>query len=66
MSTVQEIEAAVSKFSREELGTFQIWFTDFDAEAWDQQFEADATAGRLDTLAEEAFADLRAGRTTAF
>ena len=36
----------------------------FDSDAWDRQIEADADSGRLDTLAEEALADLRAGRGT--
>lgn len=64
MSTVQEIEAAVSKLSQQELVDFRAWFADFDAEAWDKQFEADVQAGRLDALADEALADLRAGRCT--
>ena len=63
MSTVQEIESAVRQLSREELSAFRDWFADFDAEAWDRQFEADAQSGRLDALAAEALADLRAGRT---
>jgi hypothetical protein len=64
MSTVLEIETAISKLSREELFTFRAWFEDFDAEAWDKQFEEDVRAGRLDTLAEEALRDLREGRCT--
>jgi hypothetical protein len=64
MSTVQEIEAAVSRLSPEELALFRAWFRQFDAEAWDRQFEEDATAGRLDALADEALQDLRAGRCT--
>lgn len=64
MSTVQEIESAVRRLSRQELSAFRDWFADFDAEAWDRQFEADAQAGRLDALAEEALDDLRAGRCT--
>jgi len=36
----------------------------FDAEVWDQQFEEDVAAGRLEQLAEEALQDLRAGRCT--
>ncbi len=62
MSTVQEIEAAVRELSRHELGAFRDWFADFDAEAWDEQFKSDVQAGRLDSLAQEALADLRAGR----
>lgn len=62
MSTVGEIETAVSKLSREELSTFRAWFSEFDAAAWDEQFEEDVAAGRLDTLADEAIRDLREGR----
>ena len=57
-----EIESAVSRLSRGDLNAFRDWFSRFDAEAWDTQFEEDVKAGRLDALAEEALADLRAGR----
>ena len=62
MSTVQEIQTAVSKLSTEELSTFRAWFVEFDAEAWDRQFEKDVAEGRLDAPAEEALGDLREGR----
>jgi hypothetical protein len=62
MSTIQEIETAVRKLSREELSAFRSWFAEFDAAAWDRQFEEDVAAGRLDSLAEEALEDLRQGR----
>jgi hypothetical protein len=61
MSTVQEIESAVSKLSRDELHNFRHWFQEFDAGAWDKQFEQDVKAGRLDALADEALRDLREG-----
>jgi len=64
VSTIKEIESAVRKLSREELSAFRSWFTEFDAEAWDKQFEQDAKAGRLDKLADEALQDLREGRCT--
>ncbi len=57
MSTIQEIEKAVSSLSSEELSRFREWFFEFDARVWDRQFEADVAAGRLDALAEEALAD---------
>jgi hypothetical protein len=63
MSTVQEIERAVTDLSPEELSRFRAWFAEFDAQAWDRQIAEDVAAGRLDALAEEALADLRAGRT---
>lgn len=64
MGTVPEIEAAVRELSPTDLSNFRKWFQEFDAEAWDQQFEQDVTAGRLDALAEEALKDLREGRCT--
>ncbi|HXR05614.1 MAG TPA: hypothetical protein VN836_12990 [Verrucomicrobiae bacterium] len=62
MSTVKEIVSAVSKLSRAEPQLFRTWFQEFDADAWDRQFEEDVRAGRLDRLAEEALTDLREGR----
>jgi hypothetical protein len=64
MSTVKEIEVAVRKLTEKELSSFRAWFAEFDAEAWDKQFEQDVTAGRLDKLADEALDDLREGRCT--
>jgi hypothetical protein len=64
MSTISEIETAVKGLSREDLARFRSWFQEFDASAWDQQFEEDAHAGKLDSLAEEALTDLREGRCT--
>ena len=64
MNTVDQIEVAVSKLSSQELSTFRAWFAEFDADAWDKQFEQDVTAGRLDKLADAALRDLREGRYT--
>jgi hypothetical protein len=44
MSSVPEIEAAISKLSREELTALRNWFQEFDAEAWDRQLEDDVRA----------------------
>jgi hypothetical protein len=64
MSTVQEIEAAIRQLPPSDLSAFRNWFAEFDAAQWDRQFEEDVLAGRLDDLANEAIADLQAGRTT--
>ncbi len=64
MSTLQDIERAVSQLSSEELAAFRAWFAEFDAEIWDRQFEEDVAAGRLDGLAEKALKHLREGRCT--
>lgn len=64
MSNVKDIEAAISKLSREELSLFRTWFAEFDAGDWDKQLERDVKAGRLDELAQEALRDLDAGNCT--
>ena len=63
--TIQEVETAVAQFTAEQLAAFRAWFAEFDARRWDEQFAADATAGRLDALADEALRDLREGYTRA-
>jgi hypothetical protein len=62
VSTIKDIEIAVGKLSPEELSAFRRWFFEFDAEAWDRQFEADVRAGRLDALGDEALRELQEGR----
>lgn len=62
MSTIEEIKSAVTKLPQEELSSFRAWFSEFDADAWDHQFERDVAKGHLDALAEEALQDLREGR----
>ncbi len=62
MSTVQEIQQAVSQLSGEEFARFREWFEKYEAEVWDQQFERDAKSGKLDKLANQALKDLRAGK----
>ena len=64
MSSVNEIESAVARLSRQDLAAFRSWFVDFDAAAWDRQFETDVAAGRLDALGDEALRDLDEGRCT--
>jgi hypothetical protein len=64
MSTVQELQKAVSQLPHEDLAAFRTWFAEFDAALWDRQFEADVAAGRLDQLGEEALKDLGEGRCT--
>jgi hypothetical protein len=48
MSTVKEIEAAISSLSSHDLAELRSWFQRFDTDAWDRQIEQDATSGKLD------------------
>ena len=64
MSTVTEIIEAVKKLPESEKGEFLERLADVDFEdAWDRQIDADAKAGRLDKLWQEALKDIKAGRT---
>jgi len=64
MDKVEAIGHEIEALSEKELEEFRRWFAAFDADAWDRQMEADARAGRLDFLAEEALEDMRTGKVT--
>lgn len=59
--TVQDLQFAVSQLSAHELARFRAWFEEFEAKIWDEKFEEDVKSGKLEHLAEQAIADLRAG-----
>lgn len=63
MSTVAEIIEAVKRLDERQKGEFLEKLAEIDFEdAWDRQIEADAKAGRLDHLWEQASADIQADR----
>lgn len=64
MTTAHDIEEAVAHLPNAELDKFRAWFVNFDAAAWDREFEADAQSGKLDRLADQALNDLAQGRCT--
>ncbi len=61
MDKIAKVGREIRDFSPAELAAFRKWFHDFDAEAWDRQFEEDVQAGKLDTLAEAALKALEDG-----
>jgi hypothetical protein len=63
MITAESIQQAVEQLSPEELVRFRLLFSQFDADAWDIQIEADAAAGKLDALVDEAIIDYQSGKT---
>ena len=63
MTTVAEISGTVRRLPNRELAKFRKWFTEFDAAAWDREFDEDVASGRLEALAREALRDDRSGRT---
>jgi len=64
MSKVEDIVGRVRDLTAAELRSFRNWFTQFDADLWDEQFKADVHTGKLDELAERALRDHQAGRST--
>ena len=64
MKKIEEIEQNIEKLSKSELKSFRQWFVEYDAEAWDGQFQADAKAGNLDDFADEAIKEYRAGKAS--
>lgn len=62
MTAVESIERAIEQLPVEELSKFRAWFVNFDEAAWDAQIESDATAGKLDALAEEALKEYSEGK----
>ena len=61
MTTLEEIEKAVSDLPTDELAKFRAWFEEYEAARFDRTIERDTAACRLDRLAEQALSDFRAG-----
>jgi hypothetical protein len=64
MSRLESVENEVKQLTAEELHAFRQWFAEFDANAWDRQFESDVRQGKLDHLAERALHEQEAGKAT--
>jgi hypothetical protein len=63
MGKVERLTKEIKQLAPEELTAFREWYLRFDAQAWDQQFEADVRAGKLDKAADRALRDHGAGRS---
>jgi len=61
--SVEEIEQAVAALSSGQLAKFRAWYAEYDAAAWDRQIEQDASAGKLDSLADAALREHVAGNS---
>lgn len=57
MTALENAAKIVAQLSPEELAQFRQWFAEFDGDAWDAQIEANAAAGKLDSLAQEALVE---------
>lgn len=54
MEQLEQLETAVLSLPEEQYLQFRQWFLKRDWERWDRQIEADAEAGKLDFLVQEA------------
>ena len=62
MSTVAEIKSAIKVLKPQEIREVGHLVDELREELWDKQIEADAKAGKLDKLMEEAKQDYLGGR----
>ena len=63
MRKLEEIEEQIRNLSGTDLVKFRKWFAEFDAQAWDNRFEADVKSGKLDALGEETRQARREGKS---
>jgi hypothetical protein len=59
--TIEDLEKAVEKLPPDQFARFRAWFEELDAARFDEKIARDASAGKLDQLAEAAIEDLRKG-----
>ena len=62
MTTLLEIKAAIDRLTPHDYADLMAMLHPTTDDEWDRQIAADAAAGRLDHLIEEARADVAAGR----
>jgi hypothetical protein len=62
MSKLDQIEKSVASLSDDELKSFADWFDNLRWQRWDRQLEKDVRAGKLDSLIENARAEIGAGK----
>ena len=66
MSTVQEIESAITQLKPRDIHAVADWLQEYREALWDKKIAADARAGKLDSLIKKAKAGHRAGKATPF
>jgi hypothetical protein len=62
MSELKDLKQTIRKLPPVKLAKLRTWFVEFDHLMWDRQIEADAKAGKLDKLADQALADYKGGK----
>jgi hypothetical protein len=60
--TIEDIEKAIEALPPDQFAKFRAWFEELEAARFDDKIARDASAGKLDHLAEAAITDFRKGR----
>ena len=61
--TLKTLKAEIEKLDPRSFNELRFWMNTLDDDEWDRQIRADAEAGKLDFLAEQARKEHRAGKT---
>lgn len=62
MTRLEQIQLSIEQLSVDEIARLREWLDELDARIFDEKIERDAKAGKLDKLAAEARANMKAGR----
>ena len=62
MSQVAQIKKKIAQLPKQEYDDLRRWFSEKDAEIWDNQIIEDSNSGKLDFLAKEALQEKNSGR----
>jgi chaperonin cofactor prefoldin len=62
MTKLEKLEREIESLPPQDKRALASWFAELQANLWDEQMERDALTGKLDKLADEAIADIAAGR----
>jgi hypothetical protein len=66
MSTVQEIESAITQLKPRDIHAVADWLLEYRETLWDKKIADDAQAGKLNLLIKKAKTSHRAGKTKTF
>ena len=62
MTKLEKIEQDIASLDPKDVRKLADWLEEYKAELWDRQIENDAKSGRLDKLADNARAEIAAGK----
>ena len=63
MITVKEIQNAIGQLPPKELSRLRKWVLEYDAQLWDEAVAADTKVEKLDSLAQNALREHKAGKS---